>query len=112
MHRQLAEAGFAVHSYDHHGHGRSEPKERGERALIHSFDHLVRMQQPYAMCMVWWMDREAEGGIRACCVQWYLSQSWPHSEHAPRAAGAPTQKCLCTLDSSGLQPVQGWLHGT
>lgn len=32
---------MAVYGYDHHGHGESEPKEAGERALVHDFNHLV-----------------------------------------------------------------------
>lgn len=38
----MAEAGFAVHSYDHHGHGLSEPKDPSDRALVNHFNHLVR----------------------------------------------------------------------
>ena len=41
MHTRLAEAGMAVYGYDHHGHGDSEPRDAGERALVHDFNHLV-----------------------------------------------------------------------
>ncbi|CAL5220245.1 g2225 [Coccomyxa viridis] len=41
VHTRLAEAGIAVYGYDHHGHGESDPKAAGERALVHDFNHLV-----------------------------------------------------------------------
>ena len=37
----LAEAGIALHAYDCHGHGRSEPTEERDRALVWKFQHLV-----------------------------------------------------------------------
>ncbi|CAL8467496.1 g7034 [Coccomyxa elongata] len=37
----LASAGIALHAYDCHGHGRSEPTAEHDRALIWSFQHLV-----------------------------------------------------------------------
>ncbi|CAL5222462.1 g4830 [Coccomyxa viridis] len=38
---EIAKAGIAVHSYDCHGHGRSEPLEERDRALIWHFHHVV-----------------------------------------------------------------------
>ena len=39
---EIAKAGIAVHSYDCHGHGQSEPTEERDRALIWHFHHVVR----------------------------------------------------------------------
>jgi len=39
--RRWAAAGIAVHTYDCHGHGRSEPHEEWDRFLIWDFNHLV-----------------------------------------------------------------------
>ena len=41
VHMELAESGIAVFGMDAHGHGRSEPHEAGDRALVHDFRHLV-----------------------------------------------------------------------
>ncbi len=52
---RLAKAGIAVHSYDCHGHGRSEPHEERSRALIWRFHHVVGLQPPSVMhiyCLV------------------------------------------------------------
>ena len=40
---EIAKAGIAVHSYDCHGHGRSEPLEERDRALIWHFHHVVQL---------------------------------------------------------------------
>ena len=37
----FSKAGVALHAYDAHGHGRSEPQDARDRCLIWSFDHLV-----------------------------------------------------------------------
>ena len=39
---EIAKAGIAVHSYDCHGHGQSEPLEERDRALIWHFYYVVR----------------------------------------------------------------------
>ena len=38
---QMAENGIAVHTFDAHGHGRSQPREAEERAMIWRFEDLV-----------------------------------------------------------------------
>lgn len=38
----LMAKGLAVHAYDAHAHGRSEPLEENKRVLISRFDHMVR----------------------------------------------------------------------
>ena len=40
-----AAAGIALHALDCHGHGRSEPLEERDRALIWDFQHVVRPSQ-------------------------------------------------------------------
>ena len=52
---RLAKAGIAVHSYDCHGHGRSEPEEERSRALIWRFHHVVWLHIPvnvHMCCLV------------------------------------------------------------
>ncbi|KAK9805999.1 hypothetical protein WJX73_002649 [Symbiochloris irregularis] len=44
----LAQAGVAVHTYDAHGHGRSEPSEEWDRHLIWDFQHMADDWQAYA----------------------------------------------------------------
>lgn len=39
--RRWAREGIAVHTYDCHGHGRSEPHEEWDRFLIWDFNHVV-----------------------------------------------------------------------
>ncbi|EFJ43481.1 hypothetical protein VOLCADRAFT_45539, partial [Volvox carteri f. nagariensis] len=39
--RMMAEQGIAVHTYDAHGHGKSEPLEAGCRALVDRYTHLA-----------------------------------------------------------------------
>ncbi|KAJ9520914.1 hypothetical protein QJQ45_014099, partial [Haematococcus lacustris] len=41
MFRTLAASGIAVHSFDAHGHGRSQPTEAQDRAVIWEFQHLL-----------------------------------------------------------------------
>ena len=41
---QFAAAGIAVHSYDAHGHGRSESQRAKDRAYVHSYTHFVRLR--------------------------------------------------------------------
>ena len=48
---RLAKAGIAVHSYDCHGHGRSEPEEERSRALIWRFHHVVRLHLSFVVHM-------------------------------------------------------------
>lgn len=43
VHMELASSGIAVFGMDAHGHGRSEPREEDDRALVHDFRHLVRL---------------------------------------------------------------------
>ncbi|GLI70036.1 hypothetical protein VaNZ11_014774, partial [Volvox africanus] len=40
--RYLAEQGIAVHTFDAHGHGKSEPLAADSRALVDSYAHLVQ----------------------------------------------------------------------
>jgi len=40
---RISRAGIAIHSFDAHGHGLSEPKSKAERALVWQFKHLVRL---------------------------------------------------------------------
>ena len=42
VHTELAGSGIAVFGMDAHGHGRSEPSDEDDRALVHDFSHLVR----------------------------------------------------------------------
>lgn len=45
MFRRMAEeGGVAAFSFDAHGHGKSEPADKAQRALIWRFDDLVRTQ--------------------------------------------------------------------
>ena len=46
VHTELAGSGIAVFGLDAHGHGRSEPREEDDRALVHAFGHLVRHLSP------------------------------------------------------------------
>lgn len=46
--RSFAEAGIAVHTYDAHGHGNSEPFAEEDRFLIWDFNHLVSPPGPRA----------------------------------------------------------------
>lgn len=39
--RRWAKAGIAVHTFDCHGHGKSEPHEEWDRFLVWDFNHLV-----------------------------------------------------------------------
>lgn len=39
---RMSSAGVAIHSFDAHGHGQSEPTAKSERALVWKFKHLVR----------------------------------------------------------------------
>lgn len=39
--KHWAKAGIAVHTYDAHGHGHSEPKAEEDRFLIWDFNHIV-----------------------------------------------------------------------
>jgi alpha-beta hydrolase superfamily lysophospholipase len=41
VHSELAGSGIAVFGMDAHGHGRSEPRDEDDRALVHAFSHLV-----------------------------------------------------------------------
>lgn len=41
MFEKLAAAGYGVHGFDAHGHGRSEPLGKEDRAYISKFDFLV-----------------------------------------------------------------------
>lgn len=41
MFTALAKAGIAVHTYDAHSFGKSEPSDSANRALIHKFEYLV-----------------------------------------------------------------------
>jgi len=41
VHSELAGNGIAVFGMDAHGHGRSEPRDEDDRALVHAFSHLV-----------------------------------------------------------------------
>lgn len=38
---ELAKAGVVVYTFDAHGHGRSDPSEPRNRALVQEFRHLV-----------------------------------------------------------------------
>ena len=38
---RMSSNGVAIHSFDAHGHGRSEPSVKAERALVWQFKHLV-----------------------------------------------------------------------
>lgn len=37
----IASSGIAVHSFDAHGHGKSEPRDEASRCLVWNFDHLA-----------------------------------------------------------------------
>ncbi len=39
---RFAEAGIAVHGYDAHGHGLSEPSRKKDRAFVQRYSDLVR----------------------------------------------------------------------
>lgn len=61
---EIAKAGIALHSYDCHGHGRSQPLEERNRALIWQFHHVVRA------CSLLASGIES---LQACCMglmQW------------------------------------------
>ena len=45
--QHLAESGIEVYSFDVHGHGKSEPTDKNQRALVWRFHDLVRS----AACM-------------------------------------------------------------
>jgi alpha-beta hydrolase superfamily lysophospholipase len=47
--RRWAKAGIAVHTFDCHGHGKSEPHEEWDRFLVWDFNHLVRRRARMAM---------------------------------------------------------------
>ena len=72
---RLAKAGIAVHSYDCHGHGRSEPQEERSRALIWRFHHVVRLQLHF----IAHMPRLVNAML--CCPGIYVLQpvcTWGH----------------------------------
>ncbi|KAK9826121.1 hypothetical protein WJX81_005243 [Elliptochloris bilobata] len=48
VHTELASSGIAVFGMDAHGHGRSEPRDEDDRALVHAFSHLVEDYAEYA----------------------------------------------------------------
>lgn len=52
---RMSSNGIAIHSFDAHGHGRSEPSVKAERALVWQFKHLV---SPSATA------------LRAPCLRW------------------------------------------
>jgi hypothetical protein len=45
----LSDIGVAVHTFDVHGHGKSEPKAADDRCLISNYKDLVCMPQQYMM---------------------------------------------------------------
>ena len=45
----LAQRGFAVCSYDIHGHGRSEPLDDNSRTTFHDFNHVMDDAQQHLL---------------------------------------------------------------
>ncbi len=47
--QRFPEAGIALHAFDAHGHGRSDPQDARDRCLIWSFEHLVSRFLPHTL---------------------------------------------------------------